>query len=107
MYWYTILEAGNIGPEGRDDTETENRILPDPRDSNNRFITRLYTNSSYNPTIVSMKLNRRPRSVVELFNHLTGWWHGAILSVAMLTVVHCYTYIVCCCFFEWKIRDSR
>ena len=41
VYWYTILEAGNIGPEGRDNTETENRILPDPRDNNNRFITRL------------------------------------------------------------------
>ena len=23
VYWYTILEAGNIGPEGRDNTETE------------------------------------------------------------------------------------
>ena len=49
MYWYTILEAGNICPEERDDTETENRILPDPRDSNNRVITRLlykYSNIS-------------------------------------------------------------
>ena len=35
-------------------------------------------------------------NVGRLFRHLTGWWHGAIPSVAMLTVVHCYTYIVCC-----------
>ena len=49
MYWYTIPEAGNIGPEGRDNTETENRILPDPRDNNNRFIsykTFVYSNNS-------------------------------------------------------------
>ena len=44
--------------------------------------------------------------VIELFGHLTGWWHGAIPSVAMLTVVHCYTYVLCL-FIEWKIRDSR
>ena len=63
MYWYTILEAGNIGPEGRDDTETKNRILPDLGTAIINLLQDFHTNTLlFIPTILSMKLNRRPQT---------------------------------------------
>ena len=59
MHWYTILEAGSISPEGMDDIETENRILPDPRNGSNTLITRLSKKNVIIQTITSMRLNIR------------------------------------------------